>query len=133
MEFRNGMVNISPVGRNASVQERNEFEAYDKIHGLRAKLVKELQEKFKDYNLTYSIGGQISFDVFPHGWDKTYCLNHVISSSDSDHKFKTIHFFGDKTYKGGNDYEIFTDERTVGHSVNSPDDTMRILRELFLS
>ena len=26
VEFRNGMVNISPVGRNASVEERNEFE-----------------------------------------------------------------------------------------------------------
>lgn len=28
VEFRNGMVNISPVGRNASVDERNEFNAY---------------------------------------------------------------------------------------------------------
>lgn len=28
IEFRNGMVNISPIGRNASVEERNEFEAY---------------------------------------------------------------------------------------------------------
>ncbi len=29
-------------------------------------------------NLTYSIGGQISFDVFPNGWDKTYALQVVI-------------------------------------------------------
>lgn len=28
IEFRNGMVNVSPIGRNASVEERNEFEAY---------------------------------------------------------------------------------------------------------
>jgi phosphomannomutase len=28
IEFRNGMINVSPVGRNASVDERNEFEAY---------------------------------------------------------------------------------------------------------
>lgn len=28
VEFRNGMVNISPVGRAASVDERDEFEAY---------------------------------------------------------------------------------------------------------
>lgn len=28
IEFRNGMVNVSPVGRNASVEERNEFEQY---------------------------------------------------------------------------------------------------------
>lgn len=28
VEFRNGMVNISPVGRAASIEERDEFEAY---------------------------------------------------------------------------------------------------------
>ncbi len=29
------------------------------------KFVETLKAKFADYNLTYSIGGQISFDVFP--------------------------------------------------------------------
>ena len=36
-----------------------------------------LQEKFADLDLTYSIGGQISFDVFPKGWDKTFCLQYL--------------------------------------------------------
>ncbi|PFH51037.1 hypothetical protein AMATHDRAFT_75229 [Amanita thiersii Skay4041] len=126
IEFRNGMVNVSPIGRNATTQERHDFEAYDKQHGVRAAFVKVLQEKFADYGLTYSIGGQISFDVFPNGWDKTYALRHVESE-----RFEEIHFFGDKTYKGGNDYEIFADPRTIGHSVSSPADTMRILKELF--
>ena len=94
IEFRNGMINVSPIGRNASVQERNDFEAYDKIYNVRRDLVGKLREKFADYGLTYSIGGQISFDVFPTGWDKTYCLQHV------EKEFKTIHFFGDKTYEG---------------------------------
>ncbi|THV03520.1 eukaryotic phosphomannomutase [Dendrothele bispora CBS 962.96] len=127
VEFRNGMINVSPMGRNATIQERNEFEAYDKKHGLRAAFVKVLQEKFADYDLTFSIGGKISFDVFPRGWDKTYALRHV-----EDQGFEEVHFFGDKTYKGGNDYEIFTDPRTIGHSVSSPNDTIRILKELFL-
>lgn len=126
IEFRNGMINVSPVGRNASTQERNEFEAYDKEHNVRSKLVDALKENFADYGLTYSIGGQISFDVFPTGWDKTYCLQHVEAEN-----FKEIHFFGDKSYKGGNDYEIYNDERTIGHAVESPADTMRILNEIF--
>lgn len=62
----------------------------------------------------------------PHGWDKTYALKHVESEG-----FKEIHFFGDKTYPGGNDYEIFEDPRTIGHAVQSPVDTMRILNEIF--
>ncbi|KAF8498664.1 eukaryotic phosphomannomutase [Russula emetica] len=126
VEFRNGMINISPIGRNATIQERHEFEAYDKVHGVRAAFIKVLQEKFADYGLTFAIGGQISFDAFPNGWDKTYALRHVENEG-----FEEIHFFGDKTFKGGNDYEIFTDSRTIGHTVTSPADTARILKDLF--
>ncbi|SCU79219.1 LAME_0A07778g1_1 [Lachancea meyersii CBS 8951] len=126
LEFRNGMINVSPIGRNASTAERNEFEQYDKQHQIRAKFVEALKKEFSHLKLTFSIGGQISFDVFPTGWDKTYCLQHVEQDS-----FKEIHFFGDKTMVGGNDYEIFTDDRTIGHTVQTPDDTVKILRELF--
>lgn len=81
---------------------------------------------------SYSIGGQISFDVFPSGWDKTYCLQHVeAEKSLSGIDYSTIHFFGDKTYKGGNDYEIYEDPRTVGHAVTNPEETMAELKRLF--
>ena len=40
--------------------------------------------------------------------------------------------FGDKTFEGGNDYEIFSDERTIGHTVTSPDDTKQQCTALFL-
>ncbi|KAH9852050.1 eukaryotic phosphomannomutase [Lenzites betulinus] len=126
IEFRNGMINVSPIGRNATIQERLDFQAYDKIHGIRAAFVDTLRQKFSDYGLTFSIGGQISFDVFPNGWDKTFCLRHV-----ADEKFEEIHFFGDKTYQGGNDYELFIDARTVGHTVTSPADTLVQLKEIF--
>lgn len=82
---------------------------------------------------SYSIGGQISFDVFPAGWDKTYCLQHLATEKNvSGVEYTTIHFFGDKAFKGGNDYEIFEDKRTEGHKVKSPEDTMAILKELFV-
>jgi phosphomannomutase len=45
--------------------------------------------------------------------------------------YTTIHFFGDKTFEGGNDYEIYNDKRTVGHSVTGPEDTMAQLHKLF--
>lgn len=49
---RNGMINISPVGRNASVQERNDYEKYDAQHQIRSKFVTALKEKFPDFGLT---------------------------------------------------------------------------------
>lgn len=126
IEFRAGMINVSPVGRNASTAERLQFENYDKEHNIRSKMVNALKENFADYGLTYSIGGQISFDVFPTGWDKTYCLQHV-----EEEGFEKIHFFGDKSYEGGNDYEIYNDSRTIGHAVQNPEETMKILNEEF--
>jgi len=87
VEFRTGLINVSPIGRNCSQLEREDYERYDKEHKIREKLMAILKEKFADLDLQYSIGGQISFDVFPTGWDKTYCL-HLIKD-----KFKEIHFF----------------------------------------
>lgn len=46
-------------------------------------------------------------------------------------EFEEVHFFGDKTYKGGNDHEIFESERTVGHTVTSPEDTISQVNKLF--
>ena len=42
VEYRNGMMNISPIGRNCSKDERDEFEAYDKIHKVREQFVAAL-------------------------------------------------------------------------------------------
>jgi len=124
IEFRAGMLNVSPIGRNCAQDERDAFEVYDQEHKIRSTMVTEMRERFADLNLTYSIGGQISFDVFPQGWDKTFCLQFLP-------EFSEIHFVGDKCFEGGNDYEIFMDDRTIGHSTTSPDATMAICKELF--
>lgn len=70
VEYRNGMVNISPIGRSVSVDERDEFEAYapfyvnggdtrltgtcryDKEHNIRKNLVEALKKEFPSYGLT---------------------------------------------------------------------------------
>jgi len=128
IEFRSGMMNISPIGRNCSREERNDYEKIDLERGIRKNMVAAMQKEFADLGLTYSIGGQISFDVFPTGWDKTYCLKFLPEGD-----FDEIHFFGDKTFEGGNDYEIFTSERTIGHTVTSPEDTKEQCTKLFMS
>jgi len=128
VEFRAGMLNISPIGRNCSREERNDYEKFDLANDVRKNMIAKMQEEFADLNLRYSIGGQISFDVFPQGWDKTFCLN-FLKEEDWDE----IHFFGDKTFEGGNDFEIFKHPRVKGHTVTSPEDTVKQCTELFLS
>lgn len=131
IEFRNGLINVCPVGRSCSQEERLQFNAYDNVHKIREKFIKELETRFGSesddpLDLVYSIGGQISFDAFPKGWDKTFCLNLL------DKPFKRIYFFGDKTYPGGNDYEIYSDSRTIGIAVKNPADTLNQLKRIEL-
>ncbi|XP_064011212.1 phosphomannomutase 1 isoform X2 [Pogoniulus pusillus] len=92
IEFRNGMLNISPIGRSCTPEERIEFSELDKKERIREKFVAALQREFAGKGLRFSRGGMISFDVFPEGWDKRYCLNVL-----DDERFDTIHFFGNET------------------------------------
>nr|CAH7752593.1 unnamed protein product [Callosobruchus chinensis] len=126
VEFRSGMLNISPIGRSCSQEERDTFEMYDKQHEIRKTMIENLRKQFPDIGFTYSIGGQISFDVFPNGWDKSYCLQHLENEG-----FDEIYFFGDKTDKGGNDHEIYSDKRVIGCKVTEPYDTKKQLEKLF--
>jgi mannose-1-phosphate guanylyltransferase/mannose-6-phosphate isomerase len=133
VEIRNGMINISPCGRACDFEQRKIFEHYDELFNVRKKMINTLKNKFSDYNLKYSIGGQISFDVFPQGWDKTFCLDYLSEDSilsSNEMNYKEIHFFGDKTNFGGNDYEIYNDKRVIGHKVTSPEDTMNQINNL---
>merc|ERR1712080_219361 len=83
------------------------------------------KKEIPDLGLHFAIGGQISIDAFPLGWDKRFCLKYVKED------FKEIHFFGDKTAEGGNDYQLYCDPCTIGHTVKNPKDTMEQLIECF--
>ncbi len=81
-------------------EERKRFSEYDKVKKIREAMVEEMRERFDKYDLHFSIGGEISIDVFPKGWDKRYCIRHIHAMG-----IKKIYFFGDMTHLGGNDYE----------------------------
>ena len=125
IELRNGMINISPIGRSCSQQERDDFYKWDETHKIREKIIQSIKEKVPELELNFSIGGQISIDIFPTGWDKTYCLRFLKD------KYDKIYFFGDKTSPGGNDYEIFIDSRVESFSVKKYTETIYLIGKYF--
>ena len=127
IELRNGMINISPIGRSCSQKERDEFDSWDKIYKIREQIIDQIKNELPELDLHFSIGGQISIDIFPRGWDKTYCLQFV------SEKYNDIYFFGDKTEVGGNDYEIYNHPQVKGMKVNNYKDTMEILNNILQS
>jgi phosphomannomutase len=104
ISYRESTINWCPIGRNASIKEREDFINFDIGFAqgqFRTIVIEQLKEEFKNINLNISIklGGDTSFDIYPKGWDKTYALNHF--------KGYSMWFLGDRCYEGGNDEEIY--------------------------
>jgi phosphomannomutase len=99
-EHRPGMINFSVVGRNATQNQRKEYYNWDKKSLERKKFAVSLMVNFPDLDAV--IGGEISVDVYPRGYDKRQSVNYL----REEHPGKKICFFGDKTDKHGNDYSV---------------------------
>ena len=57
IEYRLGMLNISPIGRQCSQAERDDFEEFDRDAKVREKMVSVLRKEFGDkLDLQFSIG-----------------------------------------------------------------------------
>ena len=118
IEERTGMINISTVGRSATKVLRKEYYNWDTNSCEREKIAEELSFKYPD--LEFSIGGEISIDIYPKGNDKSQVL--------SDMQGKCV-FFGDRCENGGNDFTIAT-MSDVSYNVNSWEQTYEILNKM---
>jgi phosphomannomutase len=125
--YRGSMINWAPFGRDGNEKDRNDFIKYDKELDIRKKYIKKLENFCKSItaNVMIALGGDTSFDIFPVGWDKTVSLRFFNENDE-------IYFFGDRCYKGGNDFEIYEHFKTSkrSYSVKSPEETYTYIREL---
>lgn len=78
VEFRTGMINISPIGRSCSKTERDDFEKYDKIHNVRNEFIKNIKENLPDIGLTYSIGESTTVYILQGQIDVPIILIYVV-------------------------------------------------------
>lgn len=95
IEQRIGMINFSVVGRDCTYDQRLAYNTYDQKEKEREHVRKQIMAVFPEIEV--SIGGQISIDIYPKGHNKAQIVDHLTGP---------IHFFGDKTMEGGNDYDL---------------------------
>tara|TARA_B100000700_G_C14921575_1_gene797326 strand:- start:177 stop:950 length:774 start_codon:yes stop_codon:yes gene_type:complete len=122
-EYRPGMLNFTTIGRNANTAERERYYKWDKKHKERKNIVKQLESDFPD--LDFRIGGQISIDIQPKGFNKSQASKWV-----RDNLGGQIVYFGDNCQHGGNDYDISLDVLKHGGTVREvkrPEDTFNLL------
>ena len=100
-EERIGMINYSIVGRNASQEQRKQYELWDAENQERKQIVDKLRKKFK--TLDFVIGGAVSMDIFIKGNDKSQIIDKYFKEALEHNK---IHFVGDRIPPPGNDYTL---------------------------
>ena len=96
---RSGSYNFSVVGRNANIEQRKSYIAYDKLTQERISIVKDIRERFP--RLDAFLGGDISIDICLRGADKSNILNVLGWQWDK------LYFFGDTIFPYGVDYPVY--------------------------
>jgi phosphomannomutase len=122
IEWRGSQINFSVIGRNCSLEQRQDYVKWDKKSNERKKIVERLKEEFEGWGLGFNLGGQISIDITRKEWDKSYAFNFI------DEDPKDCIFFGDKITPGGNDFEIAM-KCGKYHDVSNPEDTLILLSQ----
>ena len=127
IDFRHGLIYVTPIGAQCSASERERFARLDSMHGFRLQLLRHLRgdDRFAR-RFQCVLGGQIGVGIFPHDFDKTYCLRHIDAS---DAHYERIYFFGDRCTPNGNDYPLYASPRTIAFATNGPARTMQLLRQ----
>jgi len=127
IEHRIGCANFSVIGIDASTQDRHEYSMWDSQHHERKHIAKHFNELF-GYRSSAVIGGKVSIDIIQKGKDKAQILEYYEASDN-------IHFFGDKTNPGGNDYTLAMAvnelKNGTSHTVNDWQQTFKILKTQF--
>ena len=129
VDYRESMINWCPIGRNANFSDRAIFEDLDEYFKIRERFSRVLTKDPVFTGLSIKIGGATSFDIYPHGWDKTLPL--LQKTEQSNLKDCEIIFVGDRCEPGGNDYELYSyiQEKNSdnAYKTSGPDETILII------
>ena len=125
ISYRNSLLNFCPPGRDADNSVRADFESLDSRLEVRNHLLALIRGELASSGITNidcTLGGYTSIDIYPSGWDKTYCLSHLGD-------YEKISFVGDKCVKPGNDYTIYEKLKPYSFMTKDVIQTMQIIED----
>jgi phosphomannomutase len=132
IEIRQGMVNFSTPGRNASAALRQVYVRWDNIIQEREDIVEYIKNLYP--SLEVAIGGQISVDIYPVGNNKAQVVDKIWELHGDDVE---MIFVGDRNVPGGNDWPLAQRLETIPNckwfQVHSYEETRALIEhsELF--
>ena len=127
IERRVGMINFSVLGRDCPYAERERYKAWDDIEKERLQIQAVLLKKYPQLEIT--VGGSISIDITPQGHGK----GQIAAQLRKEYPDQEIVFFGDRTFPGGNDYELASELMKMENTRVVQVMDLRVCSSFFLS
>ena len=122
-EHRPGLVNFSIVGRNAEIDEREQYIQWDKRTNERVNIARKFNTLFP--SITAKVGGETGLDISELGADKSQIANDFDADDD-------LCFFGDDMAPTGNDYPLYRtivdEHRGFVYTVKDYNETWNLLQ-----
>ena len=123
IDIRTGSVNFSIAGRNATLEQKKKYLAWDNLTNERLNLIEEFEKEFPHYQAF--IGGNASIDICLYEAHKGKCLDHI----EMGKQYEVV-FFGDKCFERGIDYPLHHNREHSYYIKNGYKDTWEILKQL---
>jgi phosphomannomutase len=123
IELRQGSVNFSIVGRNATAEQRNEYLIWDNDTKERLTILQLFKKQFPRFDIY--IGGNTSIDICLRGANKSQVID-LTGNYSRDESY----FFGDKCFFNGIDFPISSVIRNTFRIQNGYNQTKEILSKL---
>lgn len=123
IDVRNGLIYLTPVGTEASLEVRSKFIYFEEQEQFRSSLIIKLEALDHQSQLSFVKGGKTGVSIYPRGKDKSQIMGMLDEEK--------IYFFGDNCQENGNDYPLYIHPRTMGYEVRDCKHLLEILDKLF--
>tara|TARA_B100000700_G_C14993851_1_gene832739 strand:- start:286 stop:1062 length:777 start_codon:yes stop_codon:yes gene_type:complete len=123
IKYRGSMVNWCPIGRDSDPEDRKTWVQLDNKNQWRKHILDSFRNCDTWKDITFKLGGETSFDIYPNGWDKTLSLKQF-------ENYEKVYFIGDSCTPTGNDYEAYISAGDYGFETDSPATTIEILEKI---
>lgn len=131
IEKRIGMLNVSTIGRNCTLEQRKEYHKFDQEAKERDSFVLYLKNRYPE--LDVSVGGEISIDIAVKDYNKSQIIS--VLNKEIQESINYV-FFGDRCDIKGNDYplakKIIENNNGKVYSIKDYSDTYDVLKSYLL-
>lgn len=126
---RGSMINYCPIGRSASLADRQQWIKLDKQFSIRKNILEKYFPNPAYLGLDVNLGGETSFDITPMGWNKTFVMRNFKPEDE-------VWFIGDKCTGLGNDKALYDaiNKRSSNHAFETaePKNTISLIEKLII-